>query len=596
MRVLRLLLLAAILLTAYFAQYLFDYGTLAHLYPAWMLQRFPALLRSTLWLPDDLYTLALWLMGGSALAFGLLAPPWPAGNKAAPAQTVRAFGRGDLLLRATGLALLALLVGWGWTALPVRIDAAVAAYGLEAKALLAGAGGWLAPGVTGAPRLASLPLGLLAALLRSAPAGTHVLGLLAALATTVATYGLALELFAPVPQRRGLALLAAAFAGCTLATLHFGRLAAWLPATAAGAPAAWLLLVGARRGRLAHLAASGLLAAAALWLDRSGLVFALVLLAWWPGLRCAGRQGLAVWLACLLLPAAPLLLHWLLNPPAFALYLGGGQAALAADWWANLRTTAGTFFWTADASSVFGMSGPGAHFVNSTVAPLFMLGIGALLWNLDRPIGWRLLSWLAVALLFSSIANPLAPYWPALLPLLPLAGITIAFALDRMRALWEASDPAAGSVHAADEGGAGATGAGSATASLAVGLLVATAAITAVAYYPFAAAGGDPASYTGRALAALPPDGFAVLVASTPEHTVRLDDPVVQYAAGERAGQALAVTVEALPASLPAGNQIIVQGADTAALTAVSALYPQAPLEVVRDLNANPRLFVVHLP
>jgi hypothetical protein len=88
----------------------------------------------------------------------------------------------------------------------------------------------------------------------------------------------------------------------------------------------------------------------------------------------------------------------------------------------------------------------------------------------------------------------------------------------------------------------------------------------------------------------------AVLVASTPEQAVRLDDPIVQYAAGARANQALAVAVDALPAGLRSGSMIIVQGADSAALAAVRAAYPQAELEVVRDLGANPRLYVLRLP
>jgi hypothetical protein len=222
------------------------------------------------------------------------------------------------------------------------------------------------------------------------------------------------------------------------------------------------------------------------------------------------------------------------------------------------------------------------------VAPLFALSLGSLLLNLDRALGWRLLTWWGVAVLFSSATNRAAPYWPALLPLLPMVGASIAFALDRIAALWEDSSQARNSPRGADGAGSG-----SATASLAVGLLVAAAAITAVTYYQFAASGGDPPSYTGRALAALPADGFAVLAASTPEFAVRLDDPVVQYAAGERARQALAVLVDALPPSLPPGSVVLVQGADRAALAAVQARYPGAAVEVVRDLNANPRLFVV---
>ena len=90
MRALRPFALLAVLLAAYFAQYLFDNGTLAHLYPPWMIQRFPLLIGTTLWLPEDLYTLALGLLGGSALLFGLLVPAWPeASGKPSPSWRAR---------------------------------------------------------------------------------------------------------------------------------------------------------------------------------------------------------------------------------------------------------------------------------------------------------------------------------------------------------------------------------------------------------------------------------------------------------------------------------------------------------------------------
>ena len=76
---------------------------------------------------------------------------------------------------------------------------------------------------------------------------------------------------------------------------------------------------------------------------------------------------------------------------------------------------------------------------------------------------------------------------------------------------------------------------------------------------------------------------------------MRLDDPVVQFAAGPRANQALAVLADALPPALPPGSQVMVQGEDAAALAAVQAQYPGAAVEVVRDLRGNPRVYVVKL-
>ena len=612
-RVLRLVALAVVLAVAYFAQYIFDHGTLQTLYPAWLLERLPFLQRTAYWLAEDLYTLALWLLAGSAIGFGLLVPGW----EVQPVPTGAAAGSAGVTGGVTGgvtagsavaapsgetgagatpawiwlvliLVVVGVLVGWGWTGLPVRIDPQVARSGLQAQALLRGAatpGAWLAPGATGAPQIAYFPAALAALALRSSLAGAQLVGLLAALAVTVAAYLLANELFSIAPQRRGLAVLAAGFTAAAVALLHFGRLAPFLPATAAGTVAAWALLAGHRKLHLPLLAASGILAAGAMWFDRSGLIFAPVLLLWWLGLRLQkpfSWRLFAVWLASFLIFAAPLLITWILNPGAFHAYLQGGpDQGVVGDLWANLRATVTTLFWTpASASGSSSFDYPG-HFVHSVVAPLFVLGLGALLLNLDRLIGWCLLTLLACTVLLAGALSPVAPFWALLLPLLPVVGITVVFALDRMAALWTLASNEAGST---------------AAASLAGGLLVAVVVLAWVSYYGFAAVENDPPSYTGRALATLEPSAVAVLVSSTPDAAVRLDDPVLQYAAGGRVNQALAVGPDALPATLPPGSQVIIQGGDPVALAAARARYPAATLAVERDLQANPRLFVLHLP
>ena len=212
---------------------------------------------------------------------------------------------------------------------------------------------------------------------------------------------------------------------------------------------------------------------------------------------------------------------------------------------------------------------------------MFILGTGALLLNVDRLIGWCLLTWLGCTLLLSSALSPVGPYWPLLLPLLPVVGITVVFALDRMGALWALASHEAGST---------------AAASLAGGLLVAVVVLSWIGYYEFASVEGDPASYTGRPLATLSPSAVAVLVSSTPDSAVRLDDPVLQFVGGSHVNQALSVGIDALPATLPPASQVIIQGSDGVALSAARARYPRATLSVKRDLQANPRLFVLQLP
>ncbi len=598
-RILRLLALAVVIAVAYFAQYIFDHGTLQTLYPAWATAHLPLLQRSTLWLAGDLYTLAIWLMCGCALLFGLLVPGWEeqplpeqgAATDEAPNGNIDTAQPGSAQ-RMAGLALpvaaALFLAGWGWTSLPVGIDATGAQAGLQGQALLAGQGSWFAAGANGASQVVYLPVALAAALLGSLLDGSHLIGLLAALATAAATYLVASELFRSAPQRRALAGMAAGFTACAVALLHFGRMAPLLPATALGSLAAWALLAGQRRAGqprvgLTLVATSGALAALAAWPDRSGLIFVPLLLLWWLGLALVQRatwRAAGVWLGATFLFAAPLIIVWLLNPPLFQAYLqgGAGRNVPLSDWWMNLRASLATLIWLPDAGALADYQG---HYIHSVVAPLFILAGGALLLNLDRLLGWCLLTWLGVTLLFSSAVNTVAPDWALLLPLLPVVGMAIVFALDRSAALWN---------EASQEAGSGAA------ASLAGGLLLAVAALTWVSYYQFAAANGDPASYTGRALATLSPGAVAVLVASAPNYIVPLDDPVIQFAAGARANQALAVGIDGLPATLPPDSQVIVQGADSTALSAARARYPGAQVTVTRDVHANPRLFVLRLP
>ncbi len=76
MRLLRFLGLVAFLAAAYFAQYIFDRGTLADFFPDRLLQAVPSLAQYTLWLTNDLLLLATALAFVAALGFGLLTPPW----------------------------------------------------------------------------------------------------------------------------------------------------------------------------------------------------------------------------------------------------------------------------------------------------------------------------------------------------------------------------------------------------------------------------------------------------------------------------------------------------------------------------------------
>ncbi|RIK58002.1 MAG: hypothetical protein DCC57_01315 [Chloroflexi bacterium] len=73
---LRLFALVAVVALVYFAQYIFDHGSLAGFYPGWLLTLFPLLRRTTRWLPADLLVFAQWITAVGLLGFGLLSPMW----------------------------------------------------------------------------------------------------------------------------------------------------------------------------------------------------------------------------------------------------------------------------------------------------------------------------------------------------------------------------------------------------------------------------------------------------------------------------------------------------------------------------------------
>ncbi len=96
MRLVRLVALAIVLATVYFAQYLFDTASLADFFPAWLLTWWPPLNAMTRWLPADLIELAIWLTLLGLLGFGLLAPWWQ-GERG---RAYRRLPRGRVALRA----------------------------------------------------------------------------------------------------------------------------------------------------------------------------------------------------------------------------------------------------------------------------------------------------------------------------------------------------------------------------------------------------------------------------------------------------------------------------------------------------------------
>ena len=424
------------------------------------------------------------------------------------------FSSGWVLLVLVGVAV---LLCWRWLELPGRIDVAVARTGLQAIALLEGAGPrFFEPGLTGAPMIAYLPTALVLRLTREPLVAVRTLGLIAGLLTVGSTWLVGSELFRYNRSGEGttpglLAAVAAALAAISPAFLHFGRLSPFLFATAIGTLAAWLLLRSLRTHSRLPLAISGILTGLSPLLDRSGIAFPLILGAWWAGLffmprfgsagdRTALRAGLPLWLAGLFVTLAPVLGIWINYPSVWTAYVTGAklQSNLAATtnlagFWSRLPVSMLGFVAYRDASPLAGYPG---HFLTSLLAPLLVLSLGALIRDSRHFIGWCLVAWMAGVVLISSLVNEQAPWWPTLLPIVPAIGLSIAYGFENIRRI-AGKDPAQWSPNTA--------------IAVVIALIVAVGWFGWVEYQEFARLDQDVASATGRAISRAPADRQPIL-------------------------------------------------------------------------------------
>ncbi len=443
---------------------------------------------------------------------------------------------------------------------------------------------------------------------------------------------------------RTTALLAATLLATGYTFSHFSHQPLFLEPVLWGVGGLWALLRGVRERRLALVALSGVATGVAGLLYGSGLLFGLVGIVWWLGLWLlqhlwftegepavverateAGEieaiwavrrytalgQAAWTWAGGWLAAMGPLLAVWLRTPNAFrgqtfepslfspvaesqlqGIFLQNGAWTI---FWQNARASLLAFNLGGDASPLFGY--PEAMIAGGLGA-LLLLGAGALLLNLDRLPGWLLLTWLLLAALVGSTLALAAPYWPHLLPLLPAAALTLAFALDRAATtVLELTTSQLGSL----------------VAYLVVGLVAWTTLTGWTNYREFALTPNTPVeraapdgavlstgvvtsdvlpSYLARALQSLPADARVALPAAR-----YWDEPVVQIVSAGRARFAL--PEEGLAATdLSALDYILLLPSDLeAALTDLRATAnsPSATLDTVRDSRANPVLYVIAL-
>jgi hypothetical protein len=502
--------------------------------------------------------------------------------------------------------------------LPARVDLATAGAGLAARTWAAGDA---ASFLVREPVVRPLPTLLVTtAAVRSAGDalwGVRLAGMLAALATIVAIWLLGCELFRRVPayeqygevvedDGRWMALAAALTAACSVALFHFGRVPVLLEPVAWGTLGLWALLRGLRLDRMLLLAVSaGSLAWAVLY-GPVGWVFAVAALLTWLGAafwepawlegrtvvpraggdpvrvqQGVGRTGFFLWLVGLGIGCAPLAAMALREPALrFApwAWWGIGGGSTAEGWLSRLAATALALV------QPVGMAGslwPAAHFVPSLLTPALMLGLGALILSIDSVMGWALTTWSATAILAIALLAPSLPNWPAMLALLPMVCLVIAFGLDRLRVLVMNS--------------AG-TWAMQATVYLALGLIVAAGIFGWVGYFGFAQRDADLATAVGRALSAAG-ERPVVLARGSGLGLEITQDAVVQMLAGDAAVPGR-VTEAILPqgaAAVP-GARILIAPGEWLQVQALEAIYPGGALKVVRDVRANPVLYIFDLP
>ncbi len=444
---------------------------------------------------------------------------------------------------------------------------------------------------------------------------------------------------------RTTALLAATLLATGYTFSHFSHQPLFLEPVLWGVGGLWALLRGVRERRLALVALSGAAAGVAGLLYGSGLIFGLVGVVWWLGLwllqhlwftegepavveraTAAGEieaiwavrrytalgQAAWTWAGGWLAAMGPLLAIWLRTPAAFrsqtfepslfspvaesplrGIFLQNGAWTI---FWQNARASLLAFNLGGDVSSLFGYPEP---MIAGGLGALLLLGAGALLLNLDRLPGWLLLTWLLLAALAGSTLALAAPYWPHLLPLLPAAALTLAFALDRAAiTVLELTASQLGAL----------------VAYFVVGLVAWTTLTGWIDYREFvlnrdpspdafverAAPDGDNVlpgedvlpSYLARALQSLPANARVALPAAR-----YWDEPVVQLVSAGR--DRFALPNEGLAATdLSALDYILLPPGDLeAALIDLRAAAdaPPATLRTVRDGRANPVLYVIAL-
>lgn len=518
------------------------------------------------------------------------------------------------------LGIFALLYSYRLLDLPLRLDPLSARIGLAAQA-------WVRdhelPHLATAANDFPLPtVGVVAlsrTLFQDNLVAIRIAGVISALFLLCAVWLVGTELFRRVPvygtfgevledDGRWIALMALIVVGVSLPLYHWSRVPMVLEGVAFGTFALWALLRGVRRDRPALLGLSALTLGWAIYYGPSGFLLALVALLIWCGVlllepswltgkyvtrdsngeavpvqRGVGWRGFGYWIAGIVIVIVPLITLWATTSGSFSahwIWPDGTlirQSSTLISWRERLELSILGLNHLTDATATLRYD---QHFVHSLLAPILAIALGALLLNIDSMVGWTIITWLLVGLLAAGLSVPVVPSWVSMVVLLPVVGLAVAFALDRLR------------LHLMTNAG---TWTLQATVYLALGLVVTAGFFGWIEYYNVAQRDGDLVTSVGQALRDAD-DRPVVVVNANVQLEESLSNPVVQLLAGQREQMTEVVTVNARNwPPLSPGTRLLLAPGDSALQQAMMAAYPYGTLTVMRDLNANPLLYVYDL-
>lgn len=516
-----------------------------------------------------------------------------------------------LLLIAGGL-----LFGWQLAGVPLRVDGDPASHGLEAMRILSGQESRIfAPGWANIPLIAYYPSALGMLFTENWVVGNRLAGLYAGLVTLLGIWLLACELFRRPWQfneqgevlqddGRSAALFAVGISAIGYTFIHFSRMPQYMEPVAWGTVGLWALLRGMRTRSSLLMGLSGLLLGLAAMFYYSGRIFALIGGVWWilhwlgqlrdgGGRDAFGWGRFGVWTGGGVIFALPFVGYWLRSPAAFysrtqevsifgrdaRIHMEGvyGVEGIPAILWRNLERVGLTFNIYSDTSTHFGYRGP---MLDQWVGPLLILGVAALLLNLNRSLSWRLLTWLGMVLLLGGVLTTNAPFWPRLLPALPVIGLICALWVDRLRGTWTVI------------GGPWLRQFG--TTAL-VGMLILATAHNWIGYYEERTIHADAPTHVGRALRVMADDRHPYLFQVEGQFRPRWDDRIVRYLGALDYRPLIERVIhpaQGWPETVPPGSVFFLLPGDTLLAAELESRYPHGLYRIHRNRLAEPVLIL----